>query len=214
MRDSSSRSRRAERTAETRTELVAAAATVFARDGFLGASLQQIAREAGYTTGAIYGHFGGKDDLFLAVFEAFAATRIDELGAAHDAPEPDPARRARSLADQWTARQAADPTFLIVALEFFAHALRRPALLDAFAARQAAVRLAVGRLLDEDARSAGIQLPMPAQDLATVMRELGVGLSIAKLADPEAVPDGLYGEFVETFYRLILAQQPDGEATR
>jgi AcrR family transcriptional regulator len=38
----------------------------------LGASLDAIAEEAGYTTGVVYSNFRGKDDLFLAVLEAEA----------------------------------------------------------------------------------------------------------------------------------------------
>src|SRR3989442_11650236 len=77
------RSRREERKEETRAELVAAATRVFASRGFHGASLQEIAREAGYSTGAIYWHFSGKDDLFLAVYEAYATTRVREFEEIH-----------------------------------------------------------------------------------------------------------------------------------
>src|SRR3954464_1655744 len=118
------RSRRAERTEETRQELVAAATKVFARDGFHGASLDQIAREAGYTTGAIYWHFAGKDELFLAAFDAYAATRVGELAAIDAAATGQLPERARAYADHWMARQAADPTFLVIALEFLVHAWR------------------------------------------------------------------------------------------
>jgi hypothetical protein len=84
--------------------------------------------------------------------------------------------------------------------------MRTPHLREALAARHAAVRLALGRMLEREARDAGVELPMPAQDLATVMRELGVGLALAKLSDPDAIPDRLYGDFVELFQRLALAQ--------
>lgn len=49
---------------------------------------------------------------------------------------------------------------VVVALEFFAHAVRVPALREALATRLAAVRLTVGRMLEEDARNAGVKLPM------------------------------------------------------
>ena len=199
----SRRSRRAERKEETRAELVAAATRVFVERGFHAASLEQMAREAGYSTGAIYWHFGGKDELFLAVFEGYALTRVAELMEIHELDGGGIAERARAFADHWMAGQAADPAFVLAALEFFVHSLRTPELRDALAARQAAVRLAVGRMLEQDARAAGVVLPMPAQDIATVMRELGVGLALAKLADPDAFPDRLYGDFVEVFYDLV-----------
>jgi AcrR family transcriptional regulator len=203
------RSRREERKEETRQELVAAAVDVFAEEGFHRASLDQIARRAGYSTGAIYWHFGGKDDLFMAAFDAFAVTRVNELTATRSEGEGELPARFRLFADRWMARQAADPRFLVVALEFLVHSWRDPELRQAFATRAAAVRLALGRIVEEEARAAGASLPMPAQDVATVMRELGVGLAVAKLGDPDAFPDELFGDFVQTFFELALARSPD-----
>ena len=206
------RSRREQRKEETRRELIEAATSVFSERGFHGASVDQIAAEAGYTSGAVYFHFGGKEQLFLAAFEDYALTRVGEVTAVFEQAEGELPQRARALADHWMARQAADPTFVVVALEFFVHALRKPELREALAARQAPVRLAVGRLLERDSRAAGVELPMAPQDVATVMRELGVGLALAKLLDPEAFPDGLFGDFVELFYELAVAQREEPAA--
>src|SRR4051794_40523509 len=206
------RSRRAERTEETRQELVAAATKVFARDGFHGASLDQIAREAGYSTGAIYGHFAGKDELFLAAFDAYAITRVGELteiDAAESGPLP---QRARAFADHWMERQAADPSFMVIALEFLVHAWRRPELRRAIADRHAAVRLALGRFVEQAARESDLELPMPAQDIATALREMGVGLALVKLTDEDAFPDRLFGDFVEQFFELAIESRDRDEA--
>ncbi|MGD1058555.1 MAG: helix-turn-helix domain-containing protein, partial [Solirubrobacteraceae bacterium] len=51
--------------ANTRERLLVAARSVFARSGFHGASVDEIASEAGFSTGALYSNFGGKEDLFL-----------------------------------------------------------------------------------------------------------------------------------------------------
>jgi AcrR family transcriptional regulator len=200
------RSRRDERREETRSELLESAANVFAERGFHRASLEQIARDPGYTTGAIYWHFGGKDDLFLAVFESYVLTRVGEITEVNEQAPGDLPRRMRAFADQWITRQAADPRFLPAAIEFFVHALRHPELREALGTRHAAVRIAIGRMLEEEMRVAGLDLPMPAQDIATVLRELGVGLAQAKLLDPEAISDSLYGDFVELFFELALGR--------
>jgi AcrR family transcriptional regulator len=200
------RSRQAERKEETRRELIDTAARVFAEEGFQAASLERIAREAGFTTGAIYWHFrGGKDELFLAVFEEYASSRVGEVTAAHDSGGPGLVPRARAMADQWMERLEEDPGIVVATFEFFLHALRVPALREALATRLAAVRLAVGRMLEADARAEGVRLPLPAPDVATAMRELGIGLALARLADPDAVPRELYGNFVEAFYTLAAA---------
>src|SRR6187200_1351795 len=60
---------REQQTAATREDLLAAARRVFADRGYHAASLDEVAREAGYTKGAVYSAFGAKGRLFLAVYE-------------------------------------------------------------------------------------------------------------------------------------------------
>ena len=55
--------------ANTRERLLAAARLAFARGGFHGASVDEIASEAGLSTGALYSNFNGKEDLFLVLLE-------------------------------------------------------------------------------------------------------------------------------------------------
>jgi AcrR family transcriptional regulator len=61
---------------ETRERLVAAAARVVADQGFDGARVGEIAREAGLTTGAIYAHFRSKDELLAAATEGQGAAEL------------------------------------------------------------------------------------------------------------------------------------------
>jgi AcrR family transcriptional regulator len=190
---------------ETRKELIAAATAVFSEQGFHRAGISDIARQAGFTTGAVYHHFpGGKDELFLAAYESYALTRVNELAQIRDNADGPLPKRTRAFADHWMARQAQEPMFMVVALEFAAHAARKPDLQRRLADSHAAVRLFLGRALEEEAKAEGIELPLPAQDIATALREMGVGLALAKLSDPDAFPDALYGDFVETFYELAL----------
>ena len=198
------RSRREARKRETRSELIAAAARVFARRGFEGASMQDIAREAGWSTGAIYHHFSGKEDLFLAVFEDYVVTRVRGWADIHEHAQGDFPRRARAYADQWMERLGRDPEFIVLTLEFLVHAWRDPALREAFADRAAAGRLALARILEQAACEENVELPMPTEQIATVLRELGAGLGLAKLADPAGIPDELFGDFVELFFTLVL----------
>lgn len=205
------RSRREERKEETRAELIATARTVFARRGFHGASLEQIAREAGYSTGAIYWHFSGKDDLFLAVFEDYATIRVGEFEEIHEHTAGDLPQRARAYADQWMDRLRRDPDFMVLTLEFLVHAWRNPPLREAFGHRAAFGRLAIARILEEDAHWQGLDLPMPAEELVTALYQVGNGFALGKLADPDAIPDRLLGDFIELFFELLL--EHDREAT-
>jgi AcrR family transcriptional regulator len=67
----------------TRDKLIAAAAEVFAEKGYDRAGVQEIARRAGFTTGAIYGRFRGKAELLLAAIEANTDHQLEALFAAH-----------------------------------------------------------------------------------------------------------------------------------
>ena len=55
----------------TRTALIDSAMEVFGRRGFEGASLDEIAENAGFTRGAIYKNFASKEELFFAVMDHF-----------------------------------------------------------------------------------------------------------------------------------------------
>jgi len=73
----------AERAAETREALIAAARPLFARHGFSEVALETIVRAAGVTRGALYHHFADKTELFAAV-----AARMGEAIAAANQTDP------------------------------------------------------------------------------------------------------------------------------
>jgi AcrR family transcriptional regulator len=63
------RSTQAERSARSRSALLESAARGLSRYGYGNLVLEQVAREAGYTRGALYHQFKDKEDLALAVLE-------------------------------------------------------------------------------------------------------------------------------------------------
>ncbi len=95
MRIKTERARRTqrERSATTSRDLVAAARSLFAREGYAATSLEAVAAEAHVTKGALYHHFGGKRQLFEAVFEE-EERRLCEALAAVYAEEADPLQGA------------------------------------------------------------------------------------------------------------------------
>jgi AcrR family transcriptional regulator len=66
-------------TSSTRDRLVAAAIEVFAEQGYEGARLQDIARAAGLTTGAVYANYRGKAELLFDAIGARAGAEVDGL---------------------------------------------------------------------------------------------------------------------------------------
>ncbi|MGH2973280.1 MAG: TetR/AcrR family transcriptional regulator [Solirubrobacterales bacterium] len=202
------RETRAEKQARTRAELTATAARVFARRGYKGASVEEIAEQAGYSHGAVYSNFDGKAELFLAVFEEYMAERVGELAETQAAlPEDAPLEvRARALADQWMERLERDRESVVLHMEFIAHADREPELARRFGSRSAAMREAVAHYITQYQEEAGVELALPADELALVLRALGIGLAVESLVSPDAVRHDLYGDFVEQLVVLLREQ--------
>src|SRR4051794_40496154 len=99
---------RRERQEQTRDRLLDAAAKVFARRGYHQASLEEIAAEGGYSTGAVYSNFSGKEELFLALADREVDERVAEIRAVADAAERGEAP-GEEAADQFRSFLERDP---------------------------------------------------------------------------------------------------------
>lgn len=97
-----SRRTQAERSAETREVLIAAARSLFAVHGYADVSLETIVRAAGVTRGALYHHFADKTELFAAVFERVEGEVAARMGDAIAVAErTDPVEIMRLGAGFW-----------------------------------------------------------------------------------------------------------------
>jgi AcrR family transcriptional regulator len=200
---------RAEKQAQTRAQLIQAAADVFARRGFQATTVEEIAERAGYSHGAVYSNFAGKEELFLAVFERYMTQRIEETAAASEIEGTFP-ERSRAAADLWMQRFSEDrPTFLLH-LEFMIHAARNPHLSKQLGQRMATLRSEIERqLIDREAETSR-PLPLPAADIALIVRALGIGLAIEALNQPGEINTRLYGDFVALIASLLeSASRPE-----
>ena len=82
---------------ETRNQILDAAEWVFAERGVARTSLADVAVRAGFTRGAIYGHFRNKGELFVAMTNRVMLPMEMLVAATVDAGEPDPLGRIRQL---------------------------------------------------------------------------------------------------------------------
>ncbi len=130
--------------ANTRERLLAAARSVFARSGFHGASVEEIASEAGFSTGALYSNFDGKEDLFLALMEREIEEHARELAEAVRA-RASIAERATGGARQWMTMIEREPELLLLFMEFWAYGVRDPTVRPKVAARFAQMRQVLTR---------------------------------------------------------------------
>ncbi|MCB9679138.1 MAG: TetR/AcrR family transcriptional regulator [Alphaproteobacteria bacterium] len=95
------------RSERTRQTVLDAAERAFRESGFQGATSASIARDAGVSEGSVFGHFGSKSGLLLAVMERYYAdafARLDERADSVTAPE----ERLRGLIREWLERVVDD----------------------------------------------------------------------------------------------------------
>jgi len=203
-RDPASTARRMTREqsrAATRERLLAAARSVFARSGFHGASVEEIASEAGFSTGALYSNFDGKEDLFLVLMEREIAEHAREIVEA--VPSASVAERARGGARQWMTMIEREPDVLLLFMEFWAYGVRDAGVRPKVAERFAQMREVLTRLVADGVRELDLELTLPAEQLAIAIDALADGIARQKLADPEAVPDELMGRVLALLLEAV-----------
>lgn len=166
----------------TRARVLDGAARVFGERGYHGASVAEIARAAGFSVGAVYSNFAGKDE----VFEALMEEHLDWLGevlAAEGAPD--------QVARAWMAYLRDNRERFTLFVEFWAYAMRNEAFRARFAARLAGIRaLLADRVAAAGRRSA------PPETLAVGALALAHGVALQKLADPDGVDDAEFERLV------------------
>jgi AcrR family transcriptional regulator len=197
--------------ANTRERLLDAARSVFASSGFHGASVEEIASAAGFSTGALYSNFDGKEDLFLALMEREITEHSREIAEAV-ARRASVAERATGGAAAWMTMIEREPELLLLFMEFWAYGVRDPQVRPKVAARFAQVRELLTSLVAEAAREFDLELELPAEHLAVAIDALADGIARQKLADPDAVPDELMGRVLSLL--LGAASRPAGTRTR
>ncbi len=197
--------------ANTRERLLNAARTVFAHNGFHGASVEEVASEAGFSTGALYSNFGGKEDLFLALMEREIETHAREISTAvgerHSVAE-----RATGGAKQWMTMIDREPELLLLFMEFWAYGVRDPDMRPRVAEQFGHMRQLLTRLVADGIREFDLELELPAEHLALAIDALADGIARQKLTDPDAVPDELMGRILSLLFAAVT--RPAGSVTR
>jgi AcrR family transcriptional regulator len=196
---------------EARDELLAAALRVFARRGYREAGVDEVAAEAGYSKGALYWHFSGKEELLTALLEervdAPMRARVELLASAP--PERDMSVEATSaFAEQLDEQREA----MLLEREYWSLAIRDPELRARYAERQAELRGALATAMEARARHLGTpELPMPAEDVARVVMAVIGALAVDELVEPGSVRPELLGDALALVYAGLVARAGRGE---
>jgi len=193
---------RAERQAQTREELLEAAARVFVRRGFQGSSVEEITAEAGYTRGAFYSNFDSKEELFVELLNERVYARYTEMYE-HSVRERAPTLRETGEMLAAVQARTEDGWLFRLWFECLAQAGRDERLRELASTFWRGNR-ARGQKLIETA--------MPhqadrAKAISTAMIALDIGLAIQHFVDPDDVPLDVYPDLYVLLFGH-LARRP------
>lgn len=161
------RERRLER---TRALLLDAAEEVFAEKGFIPATLDDIARAAGYSKGAIYKYFATKEELFLATTDRYWRRYFDKFAEVMSSSDHIGARELEDIGDRWrqlSRDRGAEHAAL--GLEFNLYLLRNPEARERVAAKRSEVVDQLTKYIVEGIESLGATLLIPASTFAHII---------------------------------------------
>lgn len=204
---------REEKREHTRAALLVAAREVFGERGYTGATLDDIAEAAGLSKGALYHYFDSKDALFLALLDERCTARAEDIREVFSS-EGSPVDHAEQAAAHYVDSLKQSPEWMRLFFEFVAHAARDDEFRPELTARVREIRAAITDVVDQQARAIGTDLPIPPEHLAITINALGNGLALERLADPEAVPDDLFGTILGLLLLGLAAQNDAGRSAK
>jgi AcrR family transcriptional regulator len=186
MKNTESRRRRpkGDKRDRTRAKLLEAARDVIREKGYAHTTLEAVARRAGMTTGAIYGNFKNRDELFIALGQAYWAPVKPRIK-----PGATFAEAMHAMAEATLAVIPERTTTAVGRLTGVAYALTSPDL----RARVHEITAASYELGAEWLRGFGEdELPMPPEHLVRVIHALIEGLVLQRILTPELCPDEVF----------------------
>lgn len=197
--DSERGTTRAERQAQTRERLVEVARELFLADGYAGTSLDKVAVAAGFSKGAVYSNFSGKEELCMAVLDTIHEEQVEGVVAAFTA-DTDLDGRIDAFA-AWVREKLGKPRWTALEVEFAAVARQSPWVAGELVKRHRMLVAASADLIDRVLADAGLRLDFGAHKAAVALLSLGIGLGAMRSLDPELDVD----VFAETMRALLCS---------
>jgi AcrR family transcriptional regulator len=162
------------RAKRTRRGLLAAAREAFAALGYAGATVDDIARIAGYSKGAYYFHFATKEEVLLALVDGWAERRTRRLQrVAETAP-------VAALLEAFLASEGNDRTEPRLLLEFWTQAGRNAGVARRLSSAQAAWRDLLARAIERAQQAGDAPAGVSAEALAGALLALYDGLVVTR----------------------------------
>jgi AcrR family transcriptional regulator len=193
---------REESRAQTRATLMAVGREHFIRHGLGGAVAEKIAEDAGYSRGALYSNFDGKEELFLAVIREEQDRRMQAFHSMFN-EEPSAKERLRKMRDA-IADVVTDPDWIVLRTEFEAGALRSEHIRQTFVEVHRQQVRDAGNLIRNLARSSEIHMRIKPNEFMMIILNLTHGLAVTqKILGAELSPKGTRHLIHSLFDHLI-----------
>ncbi|MCC3264770.1 TetR/AcrR family transcriptional regulator [Arthrobacter gengyunqii] len=165
-----------------RAEIVQTTWRVIARRGLDGATLREVAAEAGYANGALKPYFPAKADLLEATFRHVFARTNARISAATDGLDGFDALRAFCLEVLPLDPNRLDEARVVIT--FWQQALRDPAQAEVNDAAMAQWRTNIRTWLDAARRSGQTTAPVSVETAAETLLSFLLGTQVAAVFDP------------------------------
>ena len=158
--------------------MLAAALRCFAAKGYYAATMDDVAKASGLSKGSLYWHFRGKQDVLLALFEAFENDLFADWDALEAGDEP-ALEVLRQVAEKSIEKLCAEPEMLRAWIEFFTHPLARERLAEIYSRTRRKMATALQRDLER-----GRIRRLSPEGLAATLTAVLEGLFLQAMVDP------------------------------
>ncbi|WP_235503322.1 TetR/AcrR family transcriptional regulator [Aeromicrobium sp. Root495] len=197
------RTTRAERQAQTRESLIEVARDLFLSDGYAATSLEKVAVAAGFSKGAVYSNFSGKEELCMAVLDTIHEEQVQGIVEAFTV-DADLDGRIDAFA-AWAREKLGHPRWTALEVEFAAVARQSPWVATELVKRHRMLVSSSADLIRRVVADEGIELTLDAQKGATALLSLGIGLGAMRSLDNQLDVD----VFADTMRALLRGSRVD-----
>jgi AcrR family transcriptional regulator len=188
----------------TRRHLLDAAAVVFAEKGFHGSTIDEVAKRAGFTKGAVYSNFTSKEDLFLALLDDRIDRQFAIVVEVLDSVPHEQAQQAPGMRDLLQSGAVfSDDAWETLSLEFVLYARRNPEAAAKLAARAEREREFVRGLIESEHAAVGATPKYPISELAVISLAIFSGLGHFRMVDPGSVTETTIDTVLALLYDVM-----------
>lgn len=201
----------------TRNRLVRASLEVFVEKGLDGATVDDLARAAGFTRGAFYSSFSSKEEVFTELFSSVTAELREKVRAAAEMAMPlaDPCRASDSTEDAvvmvavFEAIRPFGRQWYLLYSDAVARSLRDEQVRAELVTQRGRMRDEIGNLLEMGMEISGDRLLLPTEDLAQLIVGIFTDLLLREQLDGRDITELATVTILRTVHAFIESRPSD-----